>query len=117
MRLIALLAVVAAVTAGCATKTFEELPPLDIAQLRAMSCEQLDGEILRLQAHERGVDEEASSGQAKQIFWGGLWSVMADEKLEAVARRRIRDRERAIYQEKLRKGCGSRAPEARKPEN
>ena len=41
-----------------------------------------------LQRHERGVDEEATSGQAKQIFWGGLWSVMADEKLEHVARQK-----------------------------
>ena len=105
MKLIAMLAALVAVTAGCATKTFEELPTLDISQLKAMSCEQLDGELLRLQAHERGVDEEASSGQAKQIFWGGLWSVMADDKLEAVARRKIRDRERAIYEEKLRKKC------------
>ncbi len=90
---------------GCATKDFEKMPPLDAAKVRAMSCEDIEQEFLLLQRHERGVDEEATSGQAKQIFWGGLWSVMADEKLEHVARQKIRDRERQLYEAKLKKKC------------
>ena len=90
---------------ACATKEFEELPLLDPAKLRAMSCEEIDAEFLDLQRHERGVDQESTSGQAKQIFWGGLWSVMADEKLEAVARQKIRDRTRQLYEAKLKKKC------------
>ena len=91
--------------AACATKEFADLPLLDPAKLRAMSCEDIDREFVELQSHERGVDQEATSGQAKQIFWGGLWSVMADEKLEAVARQRIRDRERQLFQAKISKKC------------
>ncbi len=90
---------------ACATKQFEEMPPLDAAQLRTMSCDDIDQEFLLLQRHERGVDEEATSGQAQQIFWGGLWSVMADEKLEHIARQKIRDRERQLYEAKLKKNC------------
>ena len=91
--------------AGCATKTFEEMSPLDAGKLRAMSCEDIEQEFILLRRHERGVDEEAVSGQVKQIFWGGLWSVMADEKLEHVARQKIRDRERLLYEAKLKKKC------------
>ncbi len=90
---------------ACATKEFEELTALDPAKLRAMSCEEIDVAFLELQRHERGVDQEATTGQAKQIFWGGLWSVMADEKLESVARQKIRDRERHLYEAKLKKKC------------
>ena len=90
---------------ACATKEFEELPAVDPAKLRAMSCEEIDVAFLELQRHERGVDQEATSGQAEQILWGGLWSVMADEKLEAIARQKIRDRERHLYEAKLRKKC------------
>ena len=90
---------------ACATKEFAELPALDPGKLRAMSCEELDAEFVALQQHEEGVDEEATTGQAKQIFWGGLWSVMADEKLEHIARQKIRDRERLLYEAKLKKGC------------
>ena len=81
------------------------MPPLDAAKLRAMSCDDVEQEFLLLQRHERGVDHEATSGQAKQILWGGLWSVMADEKLEHVARQKIRDRERQLYEAKLKKKC------------
>ena len=90
---------------ACATKQFEEMDTLDAATLRAMSCADIEQEFLLLQRHERGVDHEATSGQAKQIFWGGIWSVMADEKLEHVARQRIRDRERQLYEAKLKKNC------------
>lgn len=90
---------------ACATKQFEEMSQLDAAELRALSCEDIEQEFLMLQRHERGVDEEATSGQAKQIFWGGLWSVMADEKLEHIARQKIRDRERQLYEAKLKKKC------------
>ena len=69
------------------------------------SCADIEQEFLLLQRHERGVDEEATSGQAKQILWGGIWSVMADEKLESVARQKIRDRERQLYEAKLKKDC------------
>ena len=98
-------ALAALMLAACATKTFEDLPPIDPANLRAMSCDDIDHEFVELQRHERGVDHEATTGQAKQIFWGGLWSVMADDKLEAVARNKIRDRERQLYQAKLDKQC------------
>lgn len=90
---------------ACATKEFEEMSPLDASRLRAMSCDDIEQEFLMLQRHERGVDEEATSGQAKQIFFGGIWSVMADEKLEHVARQKIRDRERQLYEAKLKKDC------------
>ena len=90
---------------ACATKQFESIQPLDAAELRAMSCKDIDQEFLMLQRHERGVDEEATSGQVEQIFFGGIWSVMADEKLEHVARQKIRDRERRLYEAKLKKDC------------
>ncbi len=103
---ICLAAAAALLTLGaCATKEFEQMPPLDAAKLRAMSCDDIEQEFLLLQRHERGVDQEATSGQAKQIFWGGLWSVMADEKLEHIARQKIRDRERQLYEAKLKKKC------------
>ena len=86
---------------ACATKQFEKMPQLDAAKLRAMSCEDIEQEFLMLQHHERGVDEEATSGQLKQMLWGGVWSVMADEKLEHIARQKIRDRERQLYEVKL----------------
>ncbi len=90
---------------ACATKQFEEMPPLDSTKLRAMSCEDIEHEFLMLQRHERGVDEEATSGQVEQMLWGGVWSVMADEKLEHVARQKIRDRERQLYEARLKKEC------------
>ena len=90
---------------ACATKQFEEVPPLDATKLRAMSCEDIEQEFLMLQRHERGVDEEATSGQIEQMLWGGIWSVMADEKLEHVARQKIRDRERQLYEARLKKHC------------
>ena len=90
---------------ACATKQFEEMTPLDAVELRAMSCEDIEQELLMLQRHERGVDEEATSGQLEQMLWGGIWSVMADEKLEHVARQKIRDRERQLYESKLKKDC------------
>ena len=106
MTLRVLTAIAVMLTIGaCATKEFEQMAPLDAGKLRAMSCDDLEQEFLLLQRHERGVDEEATSGQAKQILWGGLWSVMADEKLEHVARQKIRDRERQLYDAKLKKGC------------
>ncbi len=105
MHRILIVVTVALVMSACATKDFEKMAPLDAAKLRAMSCADIEQEFLLLQRHERGVDEEATSGQAKQIFWGGLWSVMADEKLEHVARQKIRDRERQLYEAKLKKDC------------
>ena len=90
---------------GCATKNFEEMHELDVNQIQAMSCQEIEQEFINLRRHEGGVDEEATTGQAKQIFWGGLWSVMADEKLEHIARQKIRDRERLLYEAKLKKEC------------
>ena len=90
---------------ACATKHFEEMPPLDAAELRAMPCENIELEFLKLRRHEQGVDEEATSGQLEQMLWGDIWSVMADEKLEHIARRKIRDRERQLYEAKLKKDC------------
>ena len=60
-------AVATLLLSACATKEFEEMPPLDAGKLRAMSCDDIEQEFLLLQRHERGVDEEATSGQAKQI--------------------------------------------------
>ena len=105
MHRIVIVAIAALAMSACATKDFEEMTPLDATKLRAMSCADIEQEFLLLQRHERGVDEEATSGQAKQILWGGLWSVMADEKLEHVARQKIRDRERQLYEAKLTKDC------------
>ena len=56
---------------ACATKQFEEMTQLDASQVRAMSCEDIEQEFLMLQRHERGVDEEATSGQFEQMLWGG----------------------------------------------
>ena len=39
------------------------------------------------------------------MLWGGVWSVMADEKPEHVARQKIRDRERQLYEARLKKEC------------
>ena len=105
MHRILIVAALALFVSACATKNFEEMAPLDASKVRAMSCADIDQEFLMLQRHERGVDQEATSGQAKQILWGGLWSVMADEKLEHVARQKIRDRERQLYEAKLKKNC------------
>ena len=90
---------------GCATKTFEKLPALPPEVANQMTCEQIEKEFFDLYNYEGHVDEEASTGQAKQIFWGGLWSVMADEKLESVARKDIRNRTRLLYDLKIKKGC------------
>ena len=90
---------------ACATKQFEQMPRLAAPTVRNMSCDEIEQEFLTLQHHERGVDEEATSGQLQQMLWGGIWSVMADEKLEHVARQKIRDRERQLYDAKLKKSC------------
>ena len=90
---------------ACATKQFEQIPRLSAPTVRDMTCEEIEQEFLSLQHHESGVDEEATSGQVKQILWGGIWSVMADEKLEHVARQKIRDKERQLYEAKLKKDC------------
>jgi len=70
-----------------------------------MSCDDIEQEFILLNRHENTVDQEASSGQLKQMFWGGIWSVMADEKLEHISRKQIRDRERLLYEAKLKKRC------------
>ena len=91
--------------AGCATKNFGELDELSPTEVAAMSCDEIDSEFHQLEQYEDSVDEEASTGQAKQIFWGGLWSVMADNKLERIARKDIRKRIRFLYEAKKDKGC------------
>lgn len=91
--------------AGCATKNFGELHDVDPSAIEKMTCADIEKEFFRLTQYEDSVDEEASTGQAKQIFWGGLWSVMADEKLEAIARKDIRARTRLLYDLKIKKGC------------
>tara|TARA_B100001540_G_C15246227_1_gene390565 strand:- start:63 stop:440 length:378 start_codon:yes stop_codon:yes gene_type:complete len=93
------------VGSGCATKSFQSLHHLDAGELNAMSCEDIEQEFILLNRHEDEVDLKASSGQIKQIFLGGIWSVMADEKLEHIARKEIRDRERLLYEAKLKKDC------------
>ena len=98
-------AIILIVGSGCATKTFPDLYNLDVTKLNAMSCDDVEQEFILLHRHEDAVNEEASSGQAKQIFWGGIWSVMADEKLEHISRKQIRDRERLLYEAKLKKDC------------
>jgi len=102
----AILALALGVTiSGCATKNFPDVHYLGAGTINAMSCEDIEQEFISLKHHEDTVDLEATSGQFKQIFWGGLWSVMADEKLESVARKQIRDRERLLYEAKLKKKC------------
>ena len=99
------LIVVMMLLSGCATKEFAKLPDIAPQAIVNMSCEDIDREFYRLEQHEAGVDDEATQGQAKQIFWGGIWSVMADEKLEAVARKDIRKRLKLLYDLKIKKGC------------
>ena len=96
---------VAFLLSGCATKSFGKLPPLDPSVAESMDCKDIEREFRRLSQYEDGVDEEASTGQIKQIMWGGLWSVMADEKLESIARKDIRERVRLLYDLKVKKGC------------
>ncbi len=74
----------------------------DVSQL---TCEEIKLEFNRLSSYEDSVDREASTGQVKQILWGGIWSVMADDKLENVARRDIRKRTQMLYEERIRRGC------------
>jgi len=90
---------------GCATKDFGKIPDIAKNDVSQLTCEEIKLELTRLSSYEDSVDHEASTGQAKQIFWGGLWSVMADDKLEDVARRDIRKREQLLYEERIRKGC------------
>ena len=87
--------------------SIKHLPNLNIKKcvINAMSCEDIEQEFILLNRHEDEVDLKASSGQIKQIFLGGIWSVMADEKLEHIARKEIRDRERLLYEAKLKKDC------------
>ncbi len=98
-------AIILIVGSGCATKSFQSLHHLDAGEINAMSCEDIEQEFILLNRHEDEVDLKASSGQIKQIFLGGIWSVMADEKLEHIARKEIRDRERLLYEAKLKKDC------------
>ena len=105
LRVVACGAIIFTVGSGCATKSFESLYDLDAGKLNAMSCEDIQQEFILLNRHEDEVDLKASSGQIKQIFLGGIWSVMADEKLEHIARKEIRDRERLLYEAKLKKDC------------
>ena len=105
LRVFACGAIILTVGSGCATKSFQSLYDLDAGKLNAMSCEDIQQEFILLNRHEDGVNLEASSGQVKQIFLGGIWSVMADEKLEHISRKEIRDRERLLYEAKLKKDC------------
>ena len=98
-------AIILTIGSGCATKTFPDLYNIDVTKIRAMSCDDIEQEFILLNRHESTVDQEASSGQLKQMLWGGIWSVMADEKLEHISRKQIRDRERLLYEAKLKKRC------------
>ena len=90
---------------GCATKKFDTLDKIDFAKVQALSCQDIEREFLVLEEHRSGVDNEATGGQVKQMLWGGIWSVMADEKREDIARDEIRRRERLLYEAKLDKRC------------
>ena len=103
--ILACAAIILTVGSGCATKTFPDLYNVDVTKLRAMSCDDIDQEFIFLNRHEDAVNEEASTGQLKQMLWGGIWSVMADEKLEHISRKQLRDRERLLYEAKLKKKC------------
>ena len=103
--MLACAAIILTFGSGCATKTFPDLYNIDVTKIRAMSCDDIEQEFILLNRHENTVDHEASTGQVKQNFWGGLWSVMADEKLEHISRKQIRDRERLLYEAKLKKRC------------
>jgi hypothetical protein len=105
LRVFACGAIILTVGSGCATKSFQSIHHIDAGEMNAMSCEDIQQEFILLNRHEDEVDLKASSGQIKQIFLGGIWSVMADEKLEHIARKEIRDRERLLYEAKLKKDC------------
>tara|TARA_B110000238_G_C15721972_1_gene267009 strand:- start:4 stop:381 length:378 start_codon:yes stop_codon:yes gene_type:complete len=105
MKFFAYGAIILIVGSGCATKSFQSIHHIDAGEINAMSCEDIQQEFILLNRHEDEVDLKASSGQIKQIFLGGIWSVMADEKLEHIARKEIRDRERLLYEAKLKKDC------------
>ena len=105
LSILAFAAATLIIGSGCATKTFPDIHKVDAYKLRAMSCEDIEQEFILLHRHEDAVNNEASSGQLKQMLWGGIWSVMADEKLEGISRKQLRDRERLLYEAKLKKKC------------
>ena len=90
---------------GCATKDFGKLADIEPSAKDKMTCEDLEKEFFALQNYEDSVDEKAVTGQFKQMMIGGIWSVMADEKLEAIARKDIRRRTKELYELKIEKGC------------
>ena len=92
-------------TSGCATKSFDKIDTIDYAKVQSLSCTDIEKEFLALEEHRSGVNDEATGGQVKQMLWGGIWSVMADEKREDIAREEIRRRERLLYEAKLDKKC------------
>jgi len=96
---------VALTTSACATKNFGEINTLEKAEVSEMNCEQIENEFTKLVEFREAVNEKSKGGQVKQMLWGGMWSVMADDKREAVARDEIKQRELMLGDAKTAKGC------------
>ena len=101
----ALLASIAIILSGCATKNFGTLATAEKVEVADMNCQQIENEMSKLTEYRDSVNEESKGGQVKQMLWGGMWSVMADDKKEAVARDEIKQYETLLTDAKSAKGC------------
>lgn len=105
VKSIALLSAVAVVVSGCATKNFGTLPAAEKVEVADMNCAQIENETEKLAEYREAVNEKSKGGQVKQMLWGGMWSVMADDKKEAVARDEIKQYEILLKDAREAKGC------------
>ena len=105
VKSIALLSAVVLVLPACATKNFGTAPTAQKVEVADMNCKQIESETQKLVEYREAVNEKSQGGQVKQMLWGGMWSVMADDKREAVARDNIKQYETLLSDAKASKGC------------
>lgn len=67
----ALLASVALIVSGCATKNFGTLPAAEKVEVADMNCQQIENEMVKLAEYRDAVNEKSKGGQVKQMLWGG----------------------------------------------
>jgi len=105
VKKIALISAVALILPACATKNFGTAPVAQKVEVADMDCKQIESETQKLAEYRESVNEKSQGGQVKQMLWGGMWSVMADDKREAVARDNIKQYETLLTDAKKSKGC------------
>ena len=105
VKSVALVSAAALILSGCATKNFGTLPAAEKVEVADMNCKQIENETTKLVEYREAVNEKSQGGQVKQMLWGGMWSVMADDKKEAVARDEIKQYETLLKDAKEAKGC------------